>query len=103
MDLILSKDPSTDAHVMQLEPAKMQVDPLVQRGKVLSMSIILFVSKHFRFLAFQHILGLISYLCVHPFRLIHLINPTLWVLSMRPIRMRLSSRFGDRKKKILSV
>ena len=33
MDLILSKDPSRDAHVMQLEPAKMEVDPLVQRER----------------------------------------------------------------------
>ena len=64
MDLILSEEPSTDAHVMQLEPAEVEVDPLVkvQRGKVLSMSTLPFVSKHFRFIAFQYILGLISYL-----------------------------------------
>ena len=45
MDLILSDEPSIDAHVLQLEPAKVEVDPLVdvQPGKVLSMSTLAFV------------------------------------------------------------
>jgi hypothetical protein len=105
MDLILFEEPSTDAYVIQLEPAEVEGDPLVdvQPGMVLSMSILPFVSKHFRFLGLQYILGLISYLCVHPCRLIHLINPTLCVLLMNLIRMRLSTRFGDRKKNTLSV
>src|SRR5450631_3621762 len=105
MDLILSEEPSTDAHVLQLEPAEVEVDPLVdvQPGKVFSMSTLPFVSKHFRYLGFQYILGLISYLCFHSCRLIHLINPTSCVLLMSLMRRRLSSRFGDPKKKTLSV
>jgi hypothetical protein len=65
MDLILSKEPSTDAHVHELEPAEVKVDPLVdvQPRKVFSMSTLPFVSKHFWYLDFQYILGLISYLC----------------------------------------
>jgi hypothetical protein len=49
MDFILSEKPSTNAHVIQLEPAQVEVDPLVdiQPGKVLSMSTLPFVSKHF--------------------------------------------------------
>ena len=45
MDLILSEEPSTDVHVVQLEPAEVEVDPLVddQPGKVLSMSTLPFV------------------------------------------------------------
>jgi hypothetical protein len=40
MDLILSEEPSTDAHVLELELAEVEVDPLVdvQPGKVFSMS-----------------------------------------------------------------
>ena len=39
MDLILSDEPSTDDRNVQLEPAEVEVDTLVdvQRGKVLSM------------------------------------------------------------------
>ena len=92
MDLILSEEPSTDAHVLELEPAEVEVDPLVdvQPEKVFSMSTLPFVSKHFRYLCFQYILGLISYLCVHPCRLIHLINLTSCVLLMSLMRRRLS-------------
>jgi hypothetical protein len=55
MDLILSEEPSTDAHVLELEPAEVEVDPLVdvQPGKVFSTSTILFVSTHFEYLGFQ--------------------------------------------------
>jgi hypothetical protein len=54
MDLILSEEPSTDAHVLELEPAEVEVDPLVdvQPGKVFSMSTLPFVSKHFQYLGF---------------------------------------------------
>jgi hypothetical protein len=102
VDLILSEEPSTDARVLELEPAEVEVDPLVdvQSGKVFSMSTLPFVSKHFQYLSFQYVLGLISYLCLHPCRLIHLINLTSCVLLMSLMRKRLSSRFGDPKKKL---
>jgi hypothetical protein len=105
MDLILSEEPSTDDRNVQLEPTEVEVDTLVdvQRKKMLSMSTFHFVSKHFRFFGFQYILGLTSCFCIHLCRMIHLMNPTLCVLLMSQIRMTLSSRFGDRKKKTLSV
>jgi hypothetical protein len=105
MDLILSEEPSIDAHVLELDLAEVEVDPLVDvlPGKVFSMSTLPFDSKHFRYLGFQYILGLISYLCVHPCRLIYLINPTSCVLLMSLMRRRLSSRFGDPKKMTLSM
>ena len=67
MDLILSEEPSTDVHVVQLEHAEVEVDPLVddQPGKVLSMSTLPFVHYHLRLLAFQCFWGSFSYLCVH--------------------------------------
>ena len=45
MDLMLSEEPSTDVHVLQLEPAEVEVDPPVdvKPGKVLSMSTLAFV------------------------------------------------------------
>jgi hypothetical protein len=105
MDLILSEEPSTDAHGLQVEPAEVDVDSHVdvQTGKVFSMSTLHFDSKHLQYLGFQYIMGFISYLCVHLCRLIHLINPTLFDLLMSLMRMRLSSRFGDPKRKTLSV
>jgi hypothetical protein len=55
MDLIVFEEPSTDAHVLELEPVEVEVDPLVdvQPGKVFSMSTLPFVSKHFRTLVFN--------------------------------------------------
>jgi hypothetical protein len=48
MDLILSEEPSTDAHGLQVERADVDVDPHVdvQTGKVFSMSTLHFDSKH---------------------------------------------------------
>jgi hypothetical protein len=94
LDLILSEEPSTDAHGLQLEPADVEVDPLVdvQLEKVLSLLTLSFVFK----LVFQYIFGLFLYICFHLCRLIHLIRPILCVLLMSVLLKRLSSRFGDR-------